>query len=275
MRTLLTLLCSLAVGAVPAADPADAIQTWETQTGGLPRDPNERVVDPPDGMKLILLVGQSNMAGRADVPDEERKPLPNAYKLNRDDKWVAATSPFHFDRATAGISPANAFVKRYLAEHPNETVGIVPCAVGGSRSATWDPDGTGLTGANFRRALLRAKVAKSKGRFVAILWHQGESDMGAPAEELKKYYPDRFRRMVEAFRREVGDVPVVLGEVGWFLGEGAGKINSVLNILPQGVSRCRCVSSKGLKNRDQWHFDLNSVNELGTRYYKAFEEVSR
>ena len=275
MRLLLILLSALAGVAVLAADPADAIQEWETQTGGLPRDPNEQTVNPSDGMKLILLVGQSNMAGRADVPDGDRKPLPNAYKLNRDDKWVAATSPFHFDRATAGIGPANAFVKRYLAEHPNETVGVVPCAVGGSRSATWDPDGTGPAGANFRRALLRAKVAKSKGCFVAILWHQGESDMGASNEELKTYYPDRFSRMVKAFRSEVGDVPVVLGEVGRFLGADAVKINSVLNMLPQEVPKCRCVSSRGLKNRDQWHFDLDSVNELGDRYYEAFKEVQR
>ena len=270
MKMLTSLLCCSIAVAVFAADPADAIQEWETQSGGLPRDPNEKVVEAPDGMSLILLIGQSNMAGRAEVPEEDRKPLPRACKLNRDDRWVAATAPFHFDRKTAGIGPANAFVKRYLADHPKETVGIVPCAVGGSRSATWDPNGTGKAGANFRRAMERARVAMRKGRFVAILWHQGESDGGASAEELKDYYPKRFQAMVAAFRKELGDVPVVAGEIGWFMPEEAAKVNPVLNMLPRMVPNCRCVSSRGLKNRDRFHFDLESANELGRRYYEAF-----
>ena len=212
------------------------------------------------------------MAGRADIPDEDRKPLARALKLNRDDEWVPATAPFHFDRKAAGMGPANFFVKRYLAEHPDETVGIVPCAVGGSRSATWDAHGTGKVGANFRRALKRAQVAKRKGRFVAILWHQGESDAGATAEELKSYYPQRFSNMIAAFRREIGDTPVVVGEIGWFMPEAATKVNPILAALPKLVPNCRCVSSAGLTNRDKWHFDFKSVNELGDRYYAAFCE---
>ena len=274
MRSLLLTIVMGCVFSVTGADIAEEIQAWETETGGLPRNPQERVVEAPDGMSLVLLIGQSNMAGRADIPKEDRKPLARALKLNRDDEWVPATAPFHFDRRTAGIGPANAFVKRYLAEHPKETVGIVPCAVGGSRSATWDAHGTGKVGANFRRALKRAQVAKGKGRFVAILWHQGESDAGATAEELKSHYPRRFADMIAAFRQEIGDVPVVVGEIGRFLPEAAAKVNPVLAALPKSVPNCRCVSSEGLTNRDKWHFDLKSANELGDRYYAAFRELS-
>ena len=254
-------------------DIAREIRDWEVQTGQLPRDPNEKVVEAPDGMTLFLLIGQSNMAGRAKVPDEDRQALPRAYKLNRDDAWVPATAPFHFDRATAGMSPANEFVKRYLADHPNESVGVVPCAVGGSQSATWDAHGEGKVGANFRRALARAKVAKRKGRFAAILWHQGESDAGASVEELKRYYPKRFAAMIAAFRQEIGDVPVVAGEIGRFLPAEAAKVNPVLNGLPHVVPNCRCVTSKDLKNQDKWHFDLPSTKELGRRYYEAFLDL--
>ena len=43
---------------------ADEIAKYEA-VAGLPRDPNERTVEPPKGMKIFLLMGQSNMAGRA------------------------------------------------------------------------------------------------------------------------------------------------------------------------------------------------------------------
>lgn len=270
MMKWLVVLLAVGVGLSAQSEIAREIQDWEVQTGQLPRDPNEKAVETPDDMTLFLLIGQSNMAGRAKVPDEDRQPLPRAYKLNRDDVWVPATAPFHFDRKSAGMGPANEFVKRYLADHPNETVGIVPCAVGGSQSATWDAHGEGKIGANFRRALARAKAAKGKGRFAAILWHQGESDAGAPVEELKRYYPKRFAAMIAAFRREIGDVPVVAGEIGWFMTDEAAKVNPVLNGLPDVVPNCRCVTSKGLKNQDKWHFDLPSAKALGQRYYAAF-----
>lgn len=252
---------------------AEAIEDYEVRTGELPRDPNERTVEAPYGMKLILLVGQSNMAGRAEIPEEDRRPLSHAYKLNRDDRWVEATAPFHYDRKTAGMSPANEFVKRYLAEHPGETVGIVPCAVGGSRLATWNAQGEGKTGANFRRALERAKVARGHGEFIAVLWHQGESDAERPIDELAGAYPRQFGAMVSAFRQEIGQVPVIVGEIGWYMPELAQRINPVLNALPKTVPLCRCVSAEGLKNCDQWHFDLQSTRVFGARYYESWSSV--
>jgi len=139
------------------------------------------------------------------------------------------------------------------------------------RKSKWQT--RGKVGANFRRALSRAKAARAKGEFVAILWHQGESDAGKPTEELRAYYPQRFARMVAAFRKEVGDVPVIVGEIGRFMKDESARINPVLNSLPASVSSCLCVSSEGLAPRDRWHFDLRSANELGERYYAAFRKL--
>lgn len=224
---------------------------------------------------IILLAGQSNMAGRAPIPAADRRPLPNAYTMDRDDEWVPATAPFHFDRKTAGIGPANQFVRRYLADHPGENVGIVPCAVGGSSISTWDPDGTGRDGANFRRAIARVRKARSKGEFVAILWHQGEADGLKPPEALRTCYPDRFGAMVAAFRKETGDVPVIVGEIGRFMTDRASLVNEVLGGLSNSVPCCACVSSEGLADKgDKVHFGLEGANALGDRYYEAFQRVA-
>jgi len=277
MKTLLiSAFTALACVVAFSADVVDEIRDWEITTGDLPRDPNEREVAAPAGMKLVLLVGQSNMAGRAKIPEADRQPLARALKLNRDDKWVAATAPFHFDRKNAGIGPANEFVKRYLADHPGETVGIVPCAVGGSQSATWDARAAGKAGANFRRALARAKVARRNGTFVAILWHQGEADSAHTLDELRSYYPQRFGEMIAAFRDEIGDVPVVVGEVGRFFGgDKAARINTVLNELPKTVAYCACASSEGLADGgDKVHFGVEGATGLGTRYYDAYKSIA-
>ncbi|MBE6383070.1 MAG: sialate O-acetylesterase [Lentisphaerae bacterium] len=246
--------------------------------GELARDPAEKPVDAPKDMKLILCIGQSNMAGRAKPTDEDRSVVANAYKLNRDNKWVAAKTPYHFDRDYAAVGPVDDFVRLYLKDHPGDTVGVVPCAVGGSGLASWTPSADGRRGANLRVALERAKAAKANGTFIAILWHQGETDAAkCSAEKLAGYYPRDFKSMVEAVRREIGDVPVVAGEIGRWMrkdGDHAANINPVLNTLPQTVPGCRVVSSEGLKNQDAHHFDREGQRVLGKRYYDAFKSLA-
>ena len=144
---------------------AEAIAAYEGTTEAA-RDPAEKEVEAPKDMKLVLLVGQSNMSGRAPVTDEFKKPIDRCYKLNRDGKWVAATNPFHFDRKYCGVGPADEFARRYLADHPGETLGLVPCAVGGSPLSSWVPAEKGRKGENFRRAIERAKTAQANGEIV-------------------------------------------------------------------------------------------------------------
>ena len=239
-------------------------------------DPAEVPVDAPKNMKLILCIGQSNMAGRAKPTDEDRAVVANAYKLNRDNKWVAAKSPYHFDKKVAAVGPVDDFVKLYLKDHPGETVGVVPCAVGGSPIVTWTPAAKGRRGSNLRVALERAKAAKANGKFIAILWHQGETDASkASAKQLAEYYPRDFKSMVEAVRAEIGDIPVIAGEIGRWMrkdGDHAAKINPIINALPKTVPNCAVASSDGLKNQDAHHFDRASQRVLATRYYEAYKK---
>lgn len=252
---------------------ADDIARYESG-GELAVDPTEKAVDPPKDMKLILCIGQSNMAGRAKMEGDDGKVVEGAYKLNRDGKWVAAKSPYHFDKKVAAVGPVDDFVKLYLKDHPGQAVGVVPCAVGGSAMSSWTPGGKGLGGANLRAAMERAKTAMDSGTFVVVLWHQGETDAAKrTAEELAEAYPRDFKAMVEAIRAEIGDVPVIAGEIGrWKRGDGdhAAKINPAIDSLPASVPNCRIVSSEGLANQDRHHFDRASQRVLAKRYYDEF-----
>lgn len=271
----LTAAYALAGGGSTAAD----IARYE-RGGMLERDPAEVVVDAPKDMKLILCIGQSNMAGRGKFLDDDREIVPNAYKLNRDGQWVAAKSPYHFDKQVAAVGPVDDFVKLYLKDHPGESVGVVPCAVGGSAISTWAPAGKNGTGKNFAVALERAKTATNNGRFIAILWHQGETDAAkSDAERLMKTYPGRVKAIAEALRRELGDdaIPFIVGEIGRWMrpdGDHAARINPCISKVAEIVPRCGVASSEGLTNQDRHHFDRESQRKLAARYYEQYKKLS-
>ena len=245
---------------------ADEIAKYEA-VADLPRDPNEKTVEPPKKMKLFLLMGQSNMAGRAKRTDADRVPAPNAYRMNRDGKWTPATTPLHFDRKTAGYGPGDAFIRAYLAEHPGEAIGVIPCAVGGSSIKTW---GNGAS--HLEIAMRRLKTALPDGELAGVLWHQGETDSLKMKEGR---YKGLFAEMVERVRKEAGfEVPIVVGEIGRFMEAESARINPIIAACAAETPKCACVSSEGLKNQDKFHFDRASAEELGRRYYKAWKGIA-
>ena len=253
---------------------------WMVSHAQRPVDTNEVVVaDVPRDMKLFLLVGQSNMAGRGTVGAADAKPIARCLKLNRDGKWVGATTPIHFDRPTAGYGIANSFVRRYLAEHPTEMVGLIPCAVGGSLSVTWSPeDAPDPVGTNFRRALVRAREAQKSGRIVGILWHQGESDIGLFGADprLKERYVARLAKMVWAFRAELScpDAPFLVGEIG-MLPKDCTAMNPILAEVARRIPNAALVKASDLTGHmpDGIHFDTPSYMTLGIRYYESWKRL--
>jgi len=50
------------------------------------------------GYDLYLLVGQSNMAGRAPVDAASKETDSRIWMLDKSDHWAPATDPVHFDK---------------------------------------------------------------------------------------------------------------------------------------------------------------------------------
>lgn len=272
MKTIVMAICAAIVlpdhssSANAMVSSAEQIAEYEA-VEGLPRDPNERTVEPPKNMKLFLLIGQSNMAGRAKPTAGDRVAASGAYRLNRDDKWSPATAPLHFDKNTAGYGPGDAFIRAYHAEHPGESVGVIPCAVGGSSIKTW-----GEGGKNLEAAIHRLLAAKPYGELAGVLWHQGETDALKMDESC---YRNLFAQMVSCVRSEAGcEVPVVVGEIGRFMKAESERINPVIAACAESTPACECVTSEGLKNRDKFHFNRASAEELGRRYYAAWKRLA-
>lgn len=238
------------------------------------------VASPPSVEKfdLYLLVGQSNMAGRGKLTPADRKPDARVLVLGKEDQWVSQGEPLHFDKKEAGVGLGFTFAKLMADRAPGMTIGLIPCAVGGTPQSRWMPGSDGQAGGDlYNEAVRRAKIAQQSGRLKGILWHQGESETGNRAKAGA--YAANLAKIVEGFRRDLNapDVPFVAGELGEFLYTRSGGksahakiVNEQIDRLPQVVAGTAAVSSAGLAHKgDELHFDADAQREFGRRYYEA------
>ena len=228
------------------------------------QDDNQKThVVSKEKLHIYLLIGQSNMAGRAkitpDIADEQKGTM----LLNGKGKWEPAKNPLNrYSTIRKGIKsqrlgPGYGFAHEMRKQRPLITVGLVVNAKGGSKIELWK-EGGGF----FNDAVKRTKQAiAAGGTFKGICWHQGESNADDP-EYLKK-----IAALVIAFRKVFADnkLPFVVGET--CKAKSERPVNKHLNNLSKEVENTACVKSDGLKAYDgNTHFDTQGQLELGKRY---------
>lgn len=226
---------------------------------------------------LYLLVGQSNMAGRGKVTPADQEENAQLLMFNQDGKWVPAVDPLHFDKPRiVGVGLGRTFGLEVLKANPSVTVGLIPCAVGGSPIKSWEPgayDNPTKTHP-YDDAMKRAKAALEAGQLKGILWHQGESDSGPGKAEV---YQEKLTQLIERFRKELNaeDVPFVIGQLGKFEERPWSKAKEQVDAAHQAIAEedenVLFVESDGLTHKgDNVHFNADSYREFGKRYAKAF-----
>lgn len=218
----------------------------------------------PQNQQLYLLIGQSNMAGRGKVEAVDEVTNPRILMLTKDNQWVPAKDPVHFDKSAAGVGLCSEFARTMAAKDPKAAIGLIPCAVGGTSLDQWKPGGT-----LYKNAVARTKEAMKTGTLVGILWHQGEADS---SPEKVATYATRFAAMMAQLRKDLGaeKVPLVVGELGRFRPASA-KFNEALPEVPKAVPLCAMVTAEDLTDRgDKLHFDSASLRTLGKRYAAAY-----
>ena len=225
----------------------------------------------------ILIIGQSNMAGRGFIADAEPlDTLDGRLRVMRNGRWELMYRPVNPDRPTAGICLAESFAKAYAQDHPDTQVGIIPCADGGTSLNQWAEGGL-----LFDNAIYHAKLAMRTSHLVGILWHQGEADCGY---QLYPLYLEKITKIMCQLRKELGDerLPIVVGGLGEFLihypraphFENYIHINNTLKEFASTFPHTAFASAEGLKdNGDSLHFNDKSLLEFGLRYYDAFKTV--
>jgi len=219
---------------------------------------------------VYLLAGQSNMAGRGDIDSLSKQTDARLLMLNKNNEWVLATDPVHFDKPVAGVGPAIAFAKEMLKVNPAIKIGLVPAAVGGSSIKVWQQDSSFIGVHPFNDAVARTKLAMKTGVLKGVLWHQGESDNSPQGAET---YIDKLSVLISLLRTEFNNesLPFVAGELGYFHKD---RINAVLKNLPALINSTALVTAEGLTaNPDNIHFNTASARLLGIRYATAMQAL--
>ena len=223
---------------------------------------------------IYLLLGQSNMVGRGEL--NRWPPHPRVLSFNKTGKWVPAVDPLHETSSRDRVGPGVSFGRGMLHVVDSEvTIGLVPCAAGGSALSRWEKGGD-----LYETAVRRAREAtKQGGKLMGILWMQGEKD--AKDQALAKSYAKRLDTTILDLRREFGmpELPFVAALPCIELADrddrpGAEIVSESLKELPRRVRNTATVDSAGLKSTgDQAHFSTQSQRELGRRYAEAMARV--
>lgn len=223
-------------------------------------------------MKSILMIGQSNMAGRGFI-NEVPMICNERILMLRNAGWQMMAEPINYDRPNAGIGLAGSFVAMWCMEHEGEQIGLIPCAEGGSSLDDWAVDKN-----LFKNAVIQAGFAMQDSELIGILWHQGESDSYGGGYQT---YYKKLQVIIESLRKELNafEVPLIIGGLGDFLGKNGFGLNcteyelvneQLLKFAREQENSC-FVTAEGLTpNPDGIHMDAVSQRRFGVRYYEAF-----
>jgi hypothetical protein len=218
-----------------------------------------RYADNKEDLHVYLLIGQSNMAGRAPFAEEESGVIQGAWLLNDKDQWEPAKNPLNQystirkSLEMQKMNPGYGFAKTMLAKQDGVSIGLVVNAKGGTKIEQW------AKGKEFyNEAIRRTKEAQKTGTLNGILWHQGEANHKEPQGYLEK-----LETLITDLRADLNspDLPFVAGQIN-----NKPAINDQIARLPQSVPSTGFVSSEGLTTKDKWHFDTKSMILLGQRY---------
>lgn len=222
-----------------------------------------RAGDKPD--LVFLLIGQSNMAGRAHLESGDDAVIPGVLLLNADGKWESAKNPLNryaTDRKTISmqrIGPGDGFARRMRELRPKETIGLVVNARGGSNIDLWKP------GKHLYDNTLKRINAVPDLKFAGVMWHQGEANANDPD------YLAKITDLVANLRRDLKtpELPFVAGQVFKKV-----PVNEKIAALPSQVPGTAAVGVEKLKVFDGVHFDRASQKTLGARYADAWQKLT-
>lgn len=223
---------------------------------------------------LFLFFGQSNMAGRAEIA-EDTLVMDNVLILNSNGSFIPAKNPLNLystirkdDNSMQRLGPSYSFSKA-IAAHLQDTIRIIVQARGGTAIEKFMK---GSDWAYYESIVNRTRNALEKypdSRLKAIIFHQGESNSGNPEgyiEKLSQIFADLRADL------DVPNVPIFCGELGPWR-DSYHEMRQEMKKIPEMIPNTYLISSKGLTNRDEAHFDHLSAIEFGKRYAEKCIEV--
>jgi len=224
---------------------------------------------------IYIMAGQSNMAGRGFVQPQDTISSSRVFTLNRNNEWVYAKEPLHYyEPMRTGLDCGLSFGKKLSGLYgKNISIGLVPCAIGGSSIEQWLGDSTYRGVALYSNFLMKVKIAMKDGTVKGLLWHQGETNAsGANYKNYKQKLESFFAKL----RNDIGnaELPIYTGELSSFLNRTtnpfADSVNKDLHDLSASMKNMYVIKTGDLTPKaDTIHFDSRSLRIMGERFARA------
>jgi hypothetical protein len=221
---------------------------------------------------VFLLAGQSNMAGRGFVQPADTLSSLQVLMLNKDNEWEYAKEPLHYYEPTrTGLDCGLAFGKKLSSLYGKKiTIGLVPCAIGGSSIEQWLGDSTYRNVTLYSNFLTKAKAAAQYGTIKGLLWHQGETN-ASPKNYVD--YKSKLKTFFSKVRTDLHNpnLPVYAGLLAPYLSRKtnpfADSVNDDLQSLSTQFPNMYIVNTLDLTPlKDSIHFDSRSQRKMGERF---------
>jgi hypothetical protein len=219
----------------------------------------------PADLQIFLLIGQSNMAGRADIEAEDKDSLDNVFLFTgiANKEWEKAANPLNKystvrkDLSMQKLGPGYSFAHKMAEVMLGEKIGLVVNAKGGTSITEWMP-GQPL----YNEAVKQAKKALKFGTLRGIVWHQGESDVSK-----SDIYIEKISELIQSLRTDLGDpdLPFVAGQLSEDRPE-RHVFNVMIMQLPATVKYTGVATTDGTVTMEGTHFNSASQRLLGERY---------
>ncbi len=231
---------------------------------------------PKDSPKeIILLLGQSNMSGRANLQDQDYQVVQKAFLLDSMNQWIPLKSPLNIHSSIRKEASMQRFNLGYSFAHEVSTdgkinpIGLVVNARGGTKINQWIP-GTYF----YSEAIRRGKSAiGNQGKIIATFWLQGEGNLGDKDPEFRVYF-EKLKSMIYSLRKDFNNEQMI------FIASELNKnqpenedFKKMLDRLNSEIPHATSVKSIGTSTFDGTHYDHKSLELLGKRFAAKFKEL--
>ena len=239
-------------------------------------------------LKLYILVGQSNMAGTAEIP-AGLKSSANIFTFGNDYRWAKAMPPIDSGvnqvdavsiDADAGFGPAFIFAKTLISQNQNQMIGLIPCAKSGSSITDWQESLSDET--LYGSCLKRVRAASTMGEPAGILFFQGEADAVDPKlfPSLRpdaEAWAEKFATFAFNFRQDIGqpNLPLVYAQLGTPEDtEGLPNWNAIKAQQESiQIPNAKMIMTEDLP-MDGVHYTTESYKVIGQRFAEAMTQLS-
>lgn len=253
-------------------------------------------------LDIIIQGGQSNAEGYGTGPAEQEfvpredilylldrrtvDGLPRGIAFSGEKEFYIEPAQEHLELYGLCSDFALTFAERYIQKghlQPGRKLLIVRTAVGGTSFAA---EQWGINNPLHTRLMEMTHYAQNlhhSNKVVGFLWHQGESD--AERSCTTQAHKNQLKAMLDEVRGRYGNIPFIAGDfVQEWKNSHISIAEPVIKAIRQVVnesSNAAFVETVGLLsnnqkvgNGDDIHFCRQALQELGLRYYAAFDRLN-